>query len=173
MRKMAKFREIPQFTKTSGYKVDICMADLKNRVERDMEEYGLNLNPEFQRGHVWTEEQQIRYVEYILRGGESGRDFYFNHQGWFRDWEGKYVCVDGLQRITAILRFLDNEIPVFGHFKDEYEDRIPFNIFFHWHVNDLTDMKDVLTWYIEMNEGGTPHTKEEIEKVKNMIRENE
>lgn len=29
--------------------------------------------------------------------------------------------------------------------------------------------KDVLQWYIEMNEGGTPHTKEEIQKVKDMV----
>jgi hypothetical protein len=28
---------------------------------------GLQLNPEFQRGNVWTEEQQIKYIEYRLR----------------------------------------------------------------------------------------------------------
>lgn len=170
---MAKFRQIPQFTKTPGYKCDIELEDFKDWVNRNIIKKGLNLIPDFQRGHVWTEEQQSRYIEYLLRGGQTGRDLYFNHPGWFRDWKGEYVCVDGLQRITAILKFLDNELPVFGHFKNEYEDRIPINIFFHWHINDLQDKKDVLTWYIEMNEGGTPHTKDEIEKVKKMIQETE
>lgn len=164
-----KFRDIPQFTKTPGYKVDIGLEDLKDRVEREIQKKGLQLNPTFQRGHVWTEEQQIRYIEYILRGGESGRDFYFNHPGWFRDWKGDYVCVDGLQRITALLRFLDNEIPAFGcHLKD-YEDYLPFDIMFHWHVNDLEKTEDVLTWYLEMNSGGTPHTQEELERVRKML----
>ena len=31
--------------------------------------------------------------------------------------------------------------------------------------------EDVLTWYIEMNTGGTPHTKEEIDKVKQLLEE--
>ncbi|MDD4588899.1 MAG: DUF262 domain-containing protein [Parabacteroides sp.] len=167
---MLKFKLIPQFTKTPGYKVDVFMEDFENRLERDIKEHGLNLYPDFQRGHVWTEEQQIRYIEYILRGGESGRDFYFNHPGWFRDWKGEYVCVDGLQRITAILRFLKNEIPVFGHYRNEYEDSLPFRINFHWHVNDLINKEDVLIWYLEMNEGGTPHTKEELDRVRSMIK---
>jgi hypothetical protein len=33
------------------------------------------------------------------------------------------------------------------------------------HVNDLKSKKEVLTWYIEMNAGGTPHSKEEIDRV--------
>lgn len=166
---MVKFRDIPQFTKTPAYKVDIFLEDFKQRIEDMKQKFNLNLCPEFQRGHVWTEEQQIKYIEYLLRGGTTGRDLYFNHPGWFRDWGGEYVCVDGLQRITAILKFLDNEIPVFGHFKSEYDGHIPMNIFIHWHVNDLQDPKDVLIWYLEMNEGGTPHTKEELDKVRKMI----
>jgi len=168
---MVKFMEIPQFTKTSGYKVDVFMEDFERWIEDKIQKHGLILNPDFQRGHVWTEDQQIRYIEYILRGGESGRELYFNHPGWFKDWKGEYVCVDGLQRITAILRFLRNEIPVFGHFRKEYEDSLPSRINFHWHVNDLQKKEDVLIWYLEMNEGGTPHTKEELERVRGMLNE--
>ncbi len=36
-------------------------------------------------------------------------------------------------------------------------------------VNDLKTEKEVLQWYVDMNAGGTPHTSEEIEKVKRMI----
>lgn len=38
-------------------------------------------------------------------------------------------------------------------------------------VNDLKTEKEVLQWYVDMNSGGTPHTNEEIERVKKMIQE--
>lgn len=37
------------------------------------------------------------------------------------------------------------------------------------HVNNLKTEKEVLQWYIDMNAGGTPHAKEEIERVKELI----
>lgn len=36
-------------------------------------------------------------------------------------------------------------------------------------VNDLKTEREVLQWYIDMNAGGTPHTAEEIERVKKLI----
>ena len=39
-----------------------CRMDRK-RTGR--EEMGLELNPDFQRGHVWTEQQQIAFLEYL------------------------------------------------------------------------------------------------------------
>ena len=36
-------------------------------------------------------------------------------------------------------------------------------------VNDLKFEKEVLQWYIDMNAGGTPHTAEEIFRVKKLI----
>ena len=37
-------------------------------------------------------------------------------------------------------------------------------------INNLKTKKEVLSQYIEMNEGGTPHTKEEIDKVKELLK---
>ena len=37
------------------------------------------------------------------------------------------------------------------------------------HVNNLKTKREVLQWYIDMNAGGTPHTTEEIERVKKLI----
>ena len=38
-------------------------------------------------------------------------------------------------------------------------------------VNDLQTKEEVLKWYLQVNDGGTPHSKEEIDKVKQMIEE--
>lgn len=134
--------------------------------------YGLQLNPDFQRGHVWTEEQQVKYVEYILRGGKSAKIIYLNKPSWQGGECGNYddfVCVDGLQRITAVLRFLNNEIKAFGYYYNEYEDKLPFEVDLLININNLKTEKEVLQWYVDLNEGGTPHTSEEIDKVKQMI----
>ena len=73
-----------------------------------------------------------------------------------------------------IRRFMNNEIPVFGSYFSEYEDKM--SIIRHSikvNVNNLKTEKEVLQWYVDMNSGGTPHTDKEIERVKEMISEME
>ena len=76
--KITQFRDIPQFTDIGHYAVDYPIDRLISFLEDEIRDYGLQLNPEFQRGHVWTRKQQIAYVEFLLRGGRTGRDLYFN-----------------------------------------------------------------------------------------------
>lgn len=59
---------------------------------------------------------------------------------------------------------------MFGSYFSEYEDRINItDAAMYLNVNDLKTEREVLQWYVDMNAGGTPHTKEEIQKVKDMI----
>lgn len=170
-----KFKDIPRLI-TANYAVDYPLPHLVKWIEREQQEAGLQLNPDFQRGHVWTEMQQIAYIEFLLRGGKTGRDVYLNNPEWHHkrpesDYKD-YVCVDGLQRITAISKFINNAIPVFGTLYKDFEDKLSsIHDTIRVHINDLPTKRDVLQWYIEMNEGGTPHSKEEIERVKCLMNE--
>lgn len=158
--------------------MNYTLVSLVKYIEEEIRDESLQLNPKFQRGHVWTEEQQIAWLEYHLRGSRSGNTIYLNNpfcinvigpkQGEYKD----YVCVDGLQRITAVQKFIYNEIKVFGSYYKEFEDslRLLPNMMI-LNVNNLKTRKEVLQWYIDMNSGGTPHDDNEIEKVKRMIRE--
>lgn len=167
-----KFADIPKFTRASGYHNNVEMYRVKAYIEELQKEYHLNMNPDFQRGHVWSKEQQIAYVEYLLKGGVSGRDFYFNSPDWMGDFEKEMVIMDGLQRITAIIAFIDNEIPAFGHYHNQYEDRMRMaDVTLSINVNDLKTRKEILKWYIEMNSGGTPHNLEEINRVRKLLEE--
>ena len=172
---MASFKNIEQFT-YGQYEVDIHVRHLEKMLKSYEEDYNLELNPDFQRGNVWTKEQQIKYVEFFLRGGKSARVIYFNIGEWSFNKNTdipQMVCVDGLQRLTAILRFLRNEIPVFGHFYNEFEDNIPLDHTLKFNINNLAYKKDVLKWYLEMNSGGTVHSNSELERVRKMIEEYE
>lgn len=154
-----------------NYCIDVSLRHLIDNIKYYQAEYNLEMNPDFQRGHVWTEEQQIAFCEFILSGGKC-QPFLFNYPNWMGN-ENKndtMVCVDGLQRITALLKMMGNELKVFDHFLNEYEDYIVVmrKTYVQVYINNLKTKAEVLQWYIELNAGGTIHTKDEIERVKKM-----
>lgn len=139
---------------------DYFIEWFEKRINRD----NLELNPDFQRGHVWSEHQQIKFVEFILRGGRT-TEILLNKN------ENTYVVVDGLQRITAITKFLNNEFEVFGGYTASQINhaQLMYGNEVDVYTHNLKTRKEILQWYVEINSGGTPHTDEEIERVKNLI----
>jgi len=169
-----KFSDIPQLTRSASYRVHQSWKYLEETIARyQREEFSakLDIDPEFQRGHVWTKKQQIAYVEFKLKGGEGSELLFFNCIGWMDSFKGPFVLVDGKQRLTAVLRFLHNELPVFGgYYYEDFEDTLSSTTpNFIFCVNNLPSMQLVLQWYLELNSGGTPHTKAELLRVQKML----
>lgn len=170
---MLKFSDIPQFIDRSQcYHVNYGIVGYLQWIRNEQNEYGLEMNPEFQRGHVWTIEQQIKYVEFILSGGQTGRDFYFNKKHLYSNQNAinEYVCVDGLQRTTALQKFINNEIKVFNQYYNDFDRRlnkIEYTVSIY--INELKTDKEIFTWYIQFNDGGTIHSKKEIKRVKDLL----
>ena len=175
-----KFSDIPQYIDTGSWECNYSFEKLVKAIEGWSNGIDTNvkleMNPDFQRGHCWTENQQISFIESVLKGGaKNARVIYLNNPNWkhsdriYKD----FVCVDGLQRYTAIKRFINNEIKIFGYYYNEYEDDLRMKYDMKINVNDLPTRKDVLQWYLEMNSGGTIHTEEEINKVKELLSKEE
>lgn len=171
-----KFSDIPKLTSEGSYQVNMPLVYIVKTIKEWQEDefLGLQLNPDFQRGHVWTEMQQVAYMEYLLRGGTSARVIYFNKPSWsggrIKSGYDDFVCVDGLQRLTAVIKFMNNELKAFGNYRNEFNDKVPFSLDLLFNVNNLKTKKEVLQWYVEFNAGGTPHEKEEINRVREMIK---
>lgn len=177
-----RFSDIPQLTTPAHYRVNQSWYNMEEALNDYMTRKlcPLDINPEFQRGHVWTEEQQRKYVEYKLQGGEGANIISFNCIGWMNSFKGPFVLVDGKQRLAAVLKFKRNELFIFkglyykteGYLYRHFSDRLgSLDPDFIFCVNNLKSMKDVYRWYVEMNCGGTPHTEDEINKVRKMIEE--
>lgn len=169
--KITRFHDVPQFITGGSYMVNVGLKELPRTLARYVLTYGLDLNPDFQRGNVWTETQKIRYIEYLLRGGRSGRAIYINDPSWNYDSlpTCQMVIVDGKQRIDAALAFLSDEFQVFGSYFSEFTDSLRItHCNFEWNVNDLQTREEVLQWYLDMNVGGTVHSDEEIDKVRGL-----
>jgi hypothetical protein len=173
---MPAYDEIPRFP-AARWEVDVFWRDLPQWLDRHVAgEFGprLDLNPDFQRGHVWSDEQRTAYVEYVLRGGEVGKTLIFNHSTWDKpgvDGEGAYEILDGLQRLTAALKFLRGEIPAFGLRAHQWSGPLRHYAGFKWRILSLESRADILRFYLDMNAGGTPHAAAEIERVRALLQQ--
>jgi Protein of unknown function DUF262 len=163
-----RYQDIPQMTPWGGYSVDVRWSYLETWLAGFP---SACLDPEFQRHYVWTEQQKIRYVEFALRGGRSGKDILWNCPDWNTTAiYDRMAIVDGKQRINAVRQFMRDELAVFGHTRSQIDGRLPtFNASFKMHVNDLVDPADVLQWYLDVNSGGTQHTDDELDRVRRLM----
>jgi uncharacterized protein with ParB-like and HNH nuclease domain len=165
-----KFSQIPQYTRDGNYSINVSWKYLEKWIDEHESEVGLNLNPDYQRAHVWSKNQQIAFVEFQLRGGVGSNILRYNCPGWMAGFEGPFELVDGKQRLEAVLKFMRNELKVFGYYLSEFEDNI--NIIrpdFIMTINDLPLRSQVLQWYLDINAGGVIHTEEELERVRKLL----
>lgn len=77
----------------------------------------LELRPDFQRNEVWTSAAQIMLIDTILKGIPIPKIYIktkLENEKTYR------VVIDGQQRLTAILKFVRNEITLKEPYKGEY-----------------------------------------------------
>ena len=142
---------------------------------------GIDFTPDFQRGHVWTEQQQVYFLENVLRRivDESGLTIRFNNPAWREvdlngDLPEQTVCVDGLQRLTAIRKFIKGELTVFGIKHDDLPIRVILrDLRIVIQMYDFQNKKDLLQFYLDINSGGTAHTEVELNRVRALMKEKE
>jgi len=94
------------------YPYDPTKADIDIREEpqtvyelvvRKYDQNKLALDPDFQRNLVWKKEQKSRFIESIILNFPLP-PLYVN-----QNMEGRYIIVDGLQRISTMRAFIKNE----------------------------------------------------------------
>lgn len=168
------------------YAVDVSWRYLPDHIERERE-VGFDLLPAYQRGRVWTREQQVAYIEHIALGGETAREVTAVHVGksvhdYVDNGDGTislsgYSMLDGVQRVSAILAFVRDEFPVLtrirpeGYLWSQFSPglRRSISLGVRWRVVTVPTAADVLKLYLRFNAAGTPHTPEELDRVRAML----
>lgn len=125
------------------------------------------LDPDYQRDHVWTDRQRVLFMGHLLENGRM--PLIFLQDG------APYEVIDGKQRLTACLKFLDGEIPAelsdgrLLWWKDfnEIDRRCAPEV--KCAIVRLPDRAAVLRFYLKLNRGGTVHTDAEIERVRQLL----
>lgn len=158
----------------SEYCICVDIDQVKDTVQRYIDTHHLNLNPWFQRGHVWTMEQRVKYMEHLLHGNQSANIIMFNKPYWMK-WSKKehhdleMTIIDGLQRLTTVLMFVEDKLEVFGQVCSQFGSLRLCPVSLKFAISSIIDEKELVEWYLRLNSAGTIHTEEELQRVKSRL----
>ncbi|EBD1720887.1 DUF262 domain-containing protein, partial [Campylobacter coli] len=77
----------------------MSLFEIKRRIEKG----DIQIDPDFQREDVWVYKQKYELIESVLMGIPIPVFYFFENK------EGKIQVVDGRQRITTFIEFMDNK----------------------------------------------------------------
>lgn len=180
IKKLIELSKNSSFKKDEGSGVTIRITDLDkfmsalmlytdyNRVDEKISitDFFEKSVPGFQRSNdKWSQKMKIRFMENVLNGFKTDIKLFA-----FQDYED-YQIIDGLQRLTTIFEFLNNEFSVFGtfYFKDLSSSISQFDPKIIVKQMLFNDWREVGNFYIDMNEYIT-HSPEDINKAKEWFR---
>lgn len=146
---------------------------------------GLEMDPDFQRAHVWTLAQRVAYVEHMLRGGRIGAEIITAHTGDLvldptipsGCRYPYYALVDGKQRLRSLMDFVSDGFAVLSSERRpqgyRYSELTPRFRRVSMSIRVLrvpmATRADIIKLYLKINAGGTPHTADEIDRVRAML----
>lgn len=142
---------------------------------------GINFNPYvetsdgieyYQRGLVWSEEQKKLLIDSIYQNIEIGK-FLFRKNTYQRGVKTGFGwdLVDGKQRLTTIVDFIQNKFPdnygnYFRDLSDKAQSRfVDFDSLSYGELDEDTTDTQVSEQFLKLNFTGTPMTPEHIEYV--------
>lgn len=172
---MRLFRQTTARMRTVNYRLDRA---LKGLMEPD-DIPPLDMDSDYQRGHVWTQEQREKYIGYFIESGAI-RDIpqmpvviYYPPDVMEA---AQAQVVDGKQRLTSIKMWIEGDIAArlsSGRevwFKDLNEiERASLPHLAALEIED--DPEGFFDFYLRLNAGGTVHTEDEISRVGEVLDE--
>lgn len=152
---------------------------------------GLNFNPHvidkdknkinYQRDFVWTLEQKQLLIDSIYNNIEIGK-FLFRQLPWTKvieqlknnDIAYYYDCVDGKQRMNAIIEFLQDKFPdSYGNYWSDLSENaqdklLNYDKLSYGEFSKSATDNNVIDAFLTLNFTGTPMSKEHIEYIKSI-----
>lgn len=136
--------------------------------------FGVDMEPDYQRGSVWNDEDRVKLLDSIFAGREIGR-FVFREVPYEESLEKKcmYEVVDGKQRLMTLCAFYENRFPYRGCFYNELpaEDK-------NWFGSAMTSLaslsdkvtkKEVLEVFVALNQNGRPIEEAVLNHAKKLL----
>lgn len=166
--------------------VDMDWSFLMPRLLGEKDERPWDLNPDYQRGAVWTPEQQSLFIGHVLRGGKAPPIFCQrydkadNAPEGSEYWDLPVEVIDGQQRLRAVMAFMREGLPA-RMFIDTTNSWVEF-VYDDLHEVDRRNRRlgskitfvdlpraERLRFYLRLNGGGTPHTQDELDRVRDLL----
>jgi len=131
--------------------------------------FGVDFNPEYQRGLVWTPEQKAALIQTVFDKGSIGT-FAFNRRPYSEN--PLYEIIDGKQRLSTLCEYYEDRWPFKGYCYSELSeyDTTTFKMASVLEVTlEDADEETKLRLFLRINRAGTPVDVEHILKVQAML----
>ena len=136
--------------------------------------FGIEFEPPYQRGYVWTQTDKDMLLEYIFMGAQIGR-FVLKRRSdeeWRANPNVSYEIIDGKQRLLTLLSFYENRWAYKGVFFNELSNADRRRILdMNVAVAEVRNLsyEDTLKLFLRLNRGGRQVSDDIIEHVKDML----
>ncbi|RKX20224.1 MAG: hypothetical protein DRP51_06090 [Candidatus Zixiibacteriota bacterium] len=140
--------------------------------------YGVDLEPEYQRGNVWTPEQKESLIDSIFKNVDIGKIAIIKRP-WGPDGNVPltpklYEMLDGKQRLTALIEFFTGRFSYKGKYYNDLHpsDKNHFKYYSlsYAETNNLTK-EQKYRYFLKLNTTGTPVDPAHMERVAGMLQE--
>jgi hypothetical protein len=98
-----------------------------------------------------------------------GRNLTWNAPNWPSGYGEPLELVDGKQRLEAARKFIRGDLQVYGMRFCQGDCLRMTHVSFRFRVCSLPTRAEVLQLYLNINAGGTPHSPDELLRVKRML----
>ena len=135
--------------------------------------FGVDMEPDYQRGLVWTAEDKAKLIESIFQQVDIGK-FVFRKLPYAPN-APTYEIVDGKQRLSTLVEFVYDQFPYTGRywsqlsqadrgFIEDYQASIA-------QLDETYTRQQILDLFVRLNTGGRPMDPTHLERVAEMASE--
>jgi uncharacterized protein with ParB-like and HNH nuclease domain len=172
-----QIKKIERLEQDDDIRFSYSQRDLSSLISMYLGKYGIDLNPEYQRGNVWKPYQKVDLIDSIFNNIDIGK-FAVIKRPWGPDSSKPmtpklYEMLDGKQRLTAIIEFY---LGLFTYKGKTYDQLGPLDQqhFKYYRISEaetepLTD-EQKYRYFLKLNTTGTPVDPDHMKKVEGMLK---
>lgn len=163
-----------KFSKNQDVKINFVNSMIESLIHKYYA-FGVDMNPEYQRGYVWELEDKQLLIDSIFNNIDIGKFafIHLNDKKWAETGNG-YEILDGKQRLSTIIDFYENRFPYNGVYYNDLSAKDK-NVFLNHHIVQgevrEADRKAVLKYFLMLNRTGKSMDQSQLDKVEKMLEE--
>ncbi|MCK9371225.1 DUF262 domain-containing protein, partial [Candidatus Dojkabacteria bacterium] len=132
--------------------------------------FGTNSNPTYQRGYVWTEEDEVRLIDSVFNGSDIGKFIFLTYPWPIEDDD----VLDGKQRLNTLVRFTTSQFQYNGLYWHQLSkvDRYKFEgrlvQYVEIDAKNFTEA-DKLRLFLQVNAAGVPQDESHLSAIRQQL----
>lgn len=167
--------DVEKFTQDEDVQFSFSQRQISSLLHTSYSTFGIDLEADYQRGNVWSEEQKVALIDLIFRNIDIGK-FTLIRRSFKTKQDFLYEILDGKQRLTAIREFFEGRFKYKGK---TFQELHPFdqNHFEDYDISyastePLTD-EQKYRYFLKLNVSGVPMDENHLKKVEKMLKKEE